>query len=127
MPTKIKGKIYSLVTAGSLFLPLVAGAQNIDVILTNIKGTVNTIITILFVAATLVFLWGMVSFIAGAADPGKRDKAKGIMMWGIIGLAVMAAAWGIANILIAYFIPGGGTPPSFRRPPDPFDPSNVFW
>ena len=39
------------------------------------------------------------------------------MTWGIIGLAVMAAAWGITTILIAYFLPGGGTPPGFVPPP----------
>lgn len=109
-------KFYPALAIGYSFLPQVAGAQNISAILTNIKGTMNTIIAILFILATLVFLWGMVTFIAGSGDPAKRDKAKGIMMWGIIGLAVMAAAWGITNILISYFqIPAGG--PGFVPPP----------
>lgn len=123
MSVKIKKKILSLVGASSLLLPLVVVAQvvvvaqGIDPALDRIRGTINNIIAILFVLATLIFLWGVVQFIAGAGDPGKRDKAKGIMWWGIVGLAVMAAAWGVANVLISYFIPGGGTPPNFVPPP----------
>lgn len=102
-------KFYPALALGYSLLPQVAGAQNIPAILTNIKGTLNTIISILFILATLVFLWGIVQFVAGSGDPAKRDKAKGVMMWGIIGLAVMAAAWGITNILIGYFqVPATG-------------------
>ena len=107
-----------MLTVGYLLLPLVAAAQDITNILDNILNTAKTIITILFVLATLVFLWGIVSFIAGAGDPSKRDKSKGIMMWGIIGLAVMAAAWGVAQILIVYF--GAQTSPPFVPIPRPF-------
>ena len=114
---KITTRLYPALIAGLSLLPLAAGAQDISSILTRVGGTMNTIIGLLFIAATLVFLWGVVMFIAGSADPAKRDKAKGIMTWGIIGLAVMAAAWGITTILIAYFLPGGGTPPGFVPPP----------
>ena len=99
----IKKNIPSLITAGYLFLPLTATAQDIETIIRNVTSAARTVINILLVLATLVFLWGVVQFIAGSGDPSKRDKAKGIMMWGIIGLAVMAAAWGAAWILIAYF------------------------
>lgn len=108
-------KLYPSLVIASYLLPLAASAQDIPSILTNIKGTMNTIIGILFILATLVFLWGIVQFIAGSGDPAKRDKAKGIMMWGIIGLAVMAAAWGVTNIIIDYF--GIKEGPGFIPPP----------
>lgn len=111
--TKITKKIYTLAGAGYILLPLVVAAQSdIDKIIGSVGKTFTRIIGLLFVAATLVFLWGVIQFIAGSADPSKRDKAKGIMTWGIIGLAVMAAAWGITRILIDYFLPGGGIGPN---------------
>lgn len=114
--TKIATKLYPALIAGLSLLPLAAGAQDISSILTRVGGTMNTLIGLLFIAATLVFLWGVVMFIAGSADPAKRDKAKGIMTWGIIGLAVMAAAWGITQILISYFgVPATG--PGVVKPP----------
>jgi len=113
-------KIYQISLLASLGLPFIAGAQTqVDTLLTNISGTLSTIIGILFVIATIVFLWGVIQFIAKSGDEEGRKKAKGIMTWGIIGLAVMAAAWGIVNILVQYFgttgQPGFVPPPSWGR------------
>lgn len=95
-----------------------ASAAEVDTIITTVKNTANLIIGVLFIFATLVFLWGLVKFIAKADDPGERAKARGLMMWGIVGLAVMAAAWGITQLLIQYF--GiGNAPPTFVKPPSP--------
>jgi len=97
-------------------LPLVAAAQSIPVILQNISNTLQTIIGLLFVIATVIFLWGVIQFIAKSGDEAARNKAKAIMTWGIIGLAVMAAVWGIVQILINYFQVGGvGIPPGPRQ------------
>ncbi len=91
-------------------LPLLASAQSIPVILSTFQNTLNTVIGILFLIATVVFLWGVIKFIMSAGDEKKRSAGKGMMTWGIIGLAVMAAAWGIANLLIGYFGIQGQTP-----------------
>lgn len=107
-------KIYSAVL---FVLPLAAGAQTIDQIIDRVGETLQTIIAVLFVLATVVFLWGIIKFIAASADPAGREKAKGIMYWGIIGLAVMAAAWGLSEILIFYVFQGGAETPEFVQPP----------
>ncbi len=107
---------YPTLVIGYALLPLVASAQTVQTILTNLRTTLTTIIGILFVIATVVFLWGVVQFIANSGDEAARNKAKGIMTWGIIGLAVMAAAWGITVILITYF-GVGAQPPAFAPPP----------
>ena len=103
--------------AGSVWLlPLVASAQ-LPTILSNIKDLLNTVIAVLFVLATVIFLWGVIQFIASSGSEEGRKKAKGIMTWGIIGLAVMAAAWGVANILVDFFGVEGKTP-TFVKPPE---------
>jgi len=108
-------KFYPVLALGYAVLPLVAGAQTIDQILFKVSTSVQTIIGLLFVVATLIFLWGVVQFIAKSGDEAAREKAKGIMTWGIIGLAVMAAAWGVAQLLINYFGVGGEPIPEGPR------------
>lgn len=115
-------KLYSLrypaiLAATATIIPFVAGAQTtIDIILIRLRTTANFVIGLLFIVATLVFLWGIVKFIASAGDEAKRKSAKGLMTWGILGLAVMAAAWGITQVLVEYFgVPTLG--PTFRRYP----------
>lgn len=107
--------LYPSLVLGYSVLPLIAGAQGVTQLgttLTNIKNTLNTIIGILFIIATIVFIWGVIQFIASAGDEAKRTKAKGIMTWGIVGLAVMSAAWGIVNVLTQYFGVQGVTTPT---------------
>lgn len=67
------------------------------------------VIGILFVLATLVFFWGVIRFIMKSDNETERAKAKSIMTYGIVGLAVMASVWGITTILVQYFLgPGEG-------------------
>ena len=105
--SKLK-KIYypaiSLIYVGFPFLVgAVADPTKLTAPLIKVGGVLNTVIGILFVLATVIFLWGVIQFIASSGSEEGRKKAKGIMTWGIIGLAVMAAAWGVANILISFF------------------------
>jgi hypothetical protein len=91
-----------------LALPLVAGAQTtIDEILEQIDESLTTVVTILYILATAVFIWGVVQYLTKTGDPAAQDKAKATMLWGIIALAVISAAWGLAKLLIEYFQAGG--------------------
>lgn len=97
---------------GYSMIPLSALAVTyLDTTITNVHTTLNMIIGLLFVVATIVFIWGVIRFIASAGDEKKRTDAKNVMTWGIIGLAVMAAAWGIVQVLINYFGVGGQVRP----------------
>ena len=73
----------------------------IDCILTKITAEVlNPVITILFVLATIFFLWGVIQYVIGSqGDTTKIAAGKKMMFWGIIGLTIMASAWGIVKIL----------------------------
>ncbi len=85
-------------------------------ILTNIKDTLNFIIGLLFVLVTFYFIWGVVKYVSAAGDETKLKDGKRHMLWGIIGMAVIAGAWGIVRIALDYFGvqsgTGGITPPT---------------
>ena len=109
-------KYKSLLVSLALSLPVSASAATIPIIIGSIEQTLDDIIWLLFILATVIFLWGVVQLIASAGDEAKRKKAKAILTWGIVGLAVMTAAWGVTTILVTYFdVPN--VRPHFKPPP----------
>ncbi len=62
--------------------------------------TINqSIIPFIFVLATLVFLIGVLRFVANGADEEARKKGKDFMIWGIIAMAVMVSIWGLVRLI----------------------------
>ena len=64
----------------------------------------DPLIALLFVLATVIFLWGVIQYvIMGASNPAQAEKGKKVMLWGIIGMFVMVSAWGIVKLLCDFF------------------------
>ena len=69
-----------------------------------IVGVLDPGIKFLFVLATAVFLWGLVQYVVGSEGSDmKLAKGKKVMTWGIMGMFVMASAWGIVKVLCDFF------------------------
>lgn len=71
-------------------------------LLDRVKGALNEIIVVLFLLATVYFAWGVVDMIRGSGDPKKLESGRNHMIWGIIGMAIMAGAWGIITLLKSF-------------------------
>lgn len=78
----------------------------------------NPLIVLLFGIGIVVFIWGVILYVLGGqGDETKLQQGRRIMIWGIIGLFIMASAWGIVQLLCDFFetcgagggIPGGNT------------------
>lgn len=65
----------------------------------RVKDILNLIIELLFVLATVYFMWGVVAYIAGAGDTEKLKIGKQHMVWGLVGMAIMLGAWGLVEII----------------------------
>jgi len=61
------------------------------------------LITLLLAAATIVFIWGLVEFIANSGNEEARSKGKTHMIWGVFGLFLMLSVWGIVQIFCNFF------------------------
>lgn len=76
--------------------------------LNRIGFLLDSVIGILSSLALLVFIYGLVRFIASAGGPsggdekGRRDGKKS-MLWGIIALFVLFSIWGIIALLQSGF------------------------
>lgn len=70
--------------------------------ITKVQAEILTpIITLLSLAAFVLFLWGVVEFIAGAEDEEKRKSGQQHMIWGIIGLVIIFGANAIVSLIKA--------------------------
>ena len=67
------------------------------------KNIINPAIEFLFIVATVIFLWGVLEFIAGASDKTKRQTGKDHMLYGFIGLVIMFGVYGIITIVTNTF------------------------
>ena len=108
----MKNKIKKLVSSSVILSPILASAESaksLGTVLDNVKELLAKIIPIIMVIATIVFLWGVVRFITSAQDAEKRKEARDLIIYGLIGLFVMVAVWGLVAIIQQFFgIPGSG-------------------
>jgi phosphotransferase system glucose/maltose/N-acetylglucosamine-specific IIC component len=61
---------------------------------------INPIIRLLFAVAGLVFFWGLFNYVRFSDSDEERKKGSSHMMYGIIGLFIMVAVYGIMYFLI---------------------------
>jgi len=66
------------------------------------RTTLNLVIGLLFVLVTVYFFWGIIQYVSSGGDEEKLKKGRQHMVWGIIGMTIMAGAWGIVNIIRSY-------------------------
>lgn len=78
-----------------------------------IKVVVNPFVILLAVVAVVIFLWGLLQFMANAHSEEARETGKKHMINGIIGLFIMVSVYGIMRLIVDT----GG----FKRP----NPSDV--
>ena len=64
---------------------------------------INPLIGLLIAMAFAWFVWGLVQFIWGAQSEEGRAKGKRSMIWGIFGMFVMIAVFGILALLLKTF------------------------
>ena len=64
---------------------------------------VNPLIRLMFAVATVVFAWGIIQFVISAESDEKREQGKQTMVWGILGMFIMLAVYGIIGIILGTF------------------------
>lgn len=85
----------------------IGGSASIEIVFAHIKFALNQIIVWLFLLATTLLLIGILQYITAGGDEEKIKKARSLIMYGILGLAVMVTVWAFATIIIDFFFPPG--------------------
>lgn len=63
----------------------------------------KTVMPLLVAVALVIFMGGVIQFIANGGDETKRAQGRQFMLWGIIGMFVMLGIWGIVGVLGSTF------------------------
>lgn len=61
---------------------------------------INALLPVLLALASIIFIWGVVTYITAAGDEEKRKKGQQRIIYGLIGLFVLVAFWGIVNVAV---------------------------
>lgn len=89
--------------AAGFITPLLAFAQpDFDTTIVKVSIALNRIISFLVLLATLIFLWGVVKYITAGDDEERTKDARHMILYGVIGLAVMIAVWGLVFVLLDF-------------------------
>lgn len=65
------------------------------------NAILTPIITLLFALAAGYFLYGLLKFIQNQDNDTAQEEGKRHMVWGIVGIAVMVAVYGILHVIQA--------------------------
>jgi heme/copper-type cytochrome/quinol oxidase subunit 2 len=65
---------------------------------------INPLITLLFIIAFVMFVWGLFNFFRAKSGGGDSEdgveRGKRHIVWGIIGMVIMVSVFGIMQLLI---------------------------
>ena len=94
-----KGVIFLTAILILTFLPIVSAGE-FDEILAPLQTIYDLVKYAATVIAGLIMLFAGITYITGGSDPGKREKAKSMVMYVIIGLMVIWAAPFVVELIL---------------------------
>lgn len=103
--------LIKIAIGSGLALPALAYAADVVSILHQLEVVLNRVIPILMIVATIVFLWGVIRYITAGGDEEKLADGRRFIIFGLVGLFVMLAIWGVVRAIVAQFGVGGGVIP----------------
>lgn len=125
-------KIFTKINFGAIMflMPFLVKAQNVNVSINQgssqsaCPNEINSIADFFFLAicilrravwpllisiAVIVFIVGVIKYVANGDDESKRTEGRNFMIYGIIGLFVMVSVWGLVGVLQGTFGIGTST------------------
>ena len=71
-----------------------------DDLVGSVTGILNAVIAVLGIVAVVVIIIGGVSYMTSSGDASKVKKAKDTILYGVIGLIIVALSFAIVNFVI---------------------------
>ena len=74
----------------------------IENVLGTLTTSINLVIPFLVLVATAMFLWGVLRYLTAGGDENRLKEARWLIIYGIIGFAVIIAVWGFVYVVIDF-------------------------
>ncbi|MFA6392556.1 MAG: hypothetical protein WCW54_00515 [Candidatus Paceibacterota bacterium] len=78
----------------------VAEANVVSLMASINRVIINPLITFLFALAIIYFIYGLAKYLLSPDNEEIRKTSKQHMLWGVVGMFIMVAVFGIMNILL---------------------------
>jgi hypothetical protein len=92
--------IFLLLVVTQISLVVAASDADFEEILAPLTTIYNLVKYAATIIAGLVMLFAGITYIASGSDPGKREKAKNMVMYVIVGLMVIWAAPFVVDLIL---------------------------
>jgi hypothetical protein len=93
-------KLIPALLAATPFITLAEGAPGgLGGFIETIQGLATKVIPLIMVFATVVFLWGVLKILTAGGEEESLSEGKSYVMYGLIGLFIMSAVWGLVGII----------------------------
>ncbi|OGZ56148.1 MAG: hypothetical protein A3J04_00310 [Candidatus Ryanbacteria bacterium RIFCSPLOWO2_02_FULL_47_14] len=104
-------EVLSLALILAVAAPSLALAQpgNLGTLNRTLLDFLNGAIKVLVALTVLVFIFGVIRYIAAGGDPEATKKARGFILWSVIGFALILGIWGVARFFLVGIFGGDAT------------------
>ena len=99
----IKNAVAVILISSPLFVLAAGGGANFQGLIGAFTDVLKLIIPFFMLLATVIFLWGVITYLTAGGEEEKIKSGRTYMLWGIISLFVMIAVWGLVNVLEGTF------------------------
>lgn len=83
------------------FFIIPVAEANINTLMNSItKVVINPLIVFIFGLAVVYFVYGVMQFLLHPEDETIRKTGKQHMLWGVVGMFIMIATFGIMNLIL---------------------------
>ena len=100
----MRSLVNALYMAALYLVPVLTFAQqpNLRLLVRKVSFYIlNPLISIMFGAALIVFLWGVAQYFWEKDSEEARTKGSRHIMWGLIGMAIMFAGYAIVSLIVS--------------------------
>ncbi len=80
--------------------PSTTGIENIMAL---VKKMADSLIPLFMVVVVAIFMWGIIKYVTSSGDEEKRKSAQGYIIYGLLGIFVMVAFYGIITLVAGSF------------------------
>jgi len=96
----MKKNLIKIGVLGMFLVPAIAFAQDalskFKELINTFGDIINLLLPIVFALAILAFFYGIMLYVFSQSSENKKE-GRGIMLWALVAIFVMASLWGIIN------------------------------
>ena len=106
---------YKFLAVGAFLLPVAANAQLLNPLGEDdprnvIANVIQVVLGLVGILALVMFIYGGISLMISGGNPEKIKKARNVLIWAVVGLALIFSSYGILQFIFSTLTGATTTP-----------------